>query len=142
MKKIMLITIIGILLITLISAVVVNINKNLNFTPAQATALDSLGLRTYSVIDYDIGDEIERCLKREEAINSCRKFKTYYLNCFEYDEDEIECLTLEKIYYTNQEMLDILDNWEEERIRVIADVKLSRESRTKEVIREGETTSK
>lgn len=78
-------------------------------------------------------DENETCIEESEFIREiCSETTIIYSNG--------KCLTWKEIYYTEQEILNILDDWEEERIRLIADVKISRDSRDKTIIREGVTT--
>ncbi len=140
--------IVGIFLVALVTALTIsNINKNLTFTKNQSDALSKVSLNNYEVTDYQLGiDEVERCLKKENAINTCKKFKTYYMNCSLYNITEVEeggdCTIGDKIYYTEQEIINISDNWEKERLRLIADATISRENRQREIIREGITEIK
>ncbi len=167
MKKIILGIIIGIFLVALVTALTIsNINKTITFTKEQSDALSKVNLNNYEVTDYQLGiEEVERCLKKENAINTCKKFKTYYNNCSLYNITEIEecilwdenglecveyniteqkgeCITLDKIYYTEQEIINISDNWEKERLKLIAGATISRENRQREIIREGVTEIK
>ncbi len=120
-----------------------NINKTITFTKEQSDALSKVSLNNYEVIDYQLGtDEVERCLTKENAINTCKRFKTYYNNCSEYGNESLECITLDKIYYTEQEIINISDNWEKERLELIADATISRESKEREIVREGTTEIK
>ena len=131
-----------IFLITIVTAgVVSDINKTISLTAEQSKNLKDLGLDNYTTTDYILSiEENERCLTKYNTINTCKKFPTYYNECSLFNETNEECLILEKIYYTEQEMINILDSWEEQRIKQIADVKSERDSRTKEKIREGTTT--
>ena len=144
MKKIMTGIIVGIFLVALVTTLMSsNIDKEITFTKEQSDALSSVDLNNYEVVDYQLGtEEVERCLKKENAINTCKRFKTYYENCSEYNETNLECITLDKIYYTKQEIINISDNWEKERLELIADATISRENRQKEIIREGVTEVK
>jgi len=164
MKKIILFVIVGIFLVALVTALTIsNINKNITFPKEQSDALSRVDLNNYEVTDYQLEtEEVERCLKKENAINTCKKLKTYYMNCSLYDITEVEecilwdeecleyemmkqqgeCINLDKIYYTEKEIRDILDHWEKERLKLIADATISRENRQKEIIREGTTEIK
>lgn len=173
MKKIILMGIVLVLIAGFIVAGgIININKSNEYPKEQKDALTSINLDSYNVLDYEIGTErIERCLKRIDTIeyicetsdengtlinttcyqdisriNSCKTFSTNYLNCFEYNMTEgyeEECLTWEKLYYTEQEIINILNGWEEERIKLIANAKINRDARQEKIItREGITTIK
>lgn len=154
MKKILITIISMMMLIVIISALVININKDIKLTPEQKTKLEELSLDTYNVTDFEIGTEqFGRCLNQkkywgeqrsENVINACQTFKTHYQNCSEYNMTGNtigECITWEKLYYTEEEMIDILDNWEEARIKLIANTKINRDAKpNKTITREGVTT--
>lgn len=168
LKKIIITIILGMFLISLATAgIILSINKDITLTEEQKDALSSIELNNYNVIDYQLGaEEIERCLNKEKcweelyeiydektdqminisievcesALNTCKRFKTYYEDCLEYNE--IECISPNKIYYTEQETINILDNWEKERLKLIASATISRENIQREIIREGVTEIK
>ena len=143
MKRIILILMVGIFLTAIVTSAIIGISKDITFTKEQKDALTSINLEDYNTIDYSLGiDGVERCLKKENAINTCKKFKTYYITCLEYDEEDLECKSEQKIYYTEQEMINILDDWEKERLKLIAEATISRKDNQKEIIREGVTSVK
>lgn len=153
MKKILLTFIIGMFLlsIVLISAgIISNINKDLEVTEEQKQALINISLETYNITDSNLGTEkVERCLKKEGAINKCKTFPTFYNNCSEYNVTEFEeniteqeCIKWEKIYYSEREILEKLDEWEKQSIELIANATISRADKQREIVREGLTTIK
>lgn len=153
-NKILLILGISVLVIALTTAgIISNLNKDLSLTSEQKTALETLSLTSYNIVDSNIGtSQIERCLKKDGAINACKRFPTSYENCSKYnltiiDENSTEqergdCIEYKTIYYTEEELIKTLDDWEMQRIELIANVTIQRQSRTKEIIREGITTIK
>ena len=100
------------------------------------TALNSLGLSNWIIKDYEIGTEqVERCLIKENKLSACQQFKTFYTNCSSYNETSNECLVMNKLYYTESEMTNILNEWENERINLIANTKISRDNKVKQEIK-------
>ena len=120
-----------------------NIDKDIKLTEEKQTALNSLGLSQWTIKDYEIGTEqVERCLIKENKLSACQQFKTFYTNCSSYNETSNECLVMNKLYYTESEMTNILNEWENERINLIANTKISRDNKVKQEIRTGETIIK
>ena len=120
-----------------------NIDKSLNvFTKSEKTALDNKNLGSYSVTDYDIGEDYKkRCLTKKFAINTCQRFQTYYMNCTLYNEEVGECLNEVRRDFTDEEMSTKMNNWEEERLKGIAQVEIVRQNPDVEVpTKEGTTT--
>lgn len=132
---------------------IINRNKDITLTKAEKTALESVNLGEYTVKDFDKGNDLkERCLKKDGAINTCREFDTYWWDCKEWNmvEDEEgkpkegrDCLDLQKEYFTDKEMLEIMDAWEKSRMEAIADATIQRQNEAaKEQTKEGTTTIK
>lgn len=123
------------------------IDKIIPVTIVQLETLEEINLDTYDVKDYEIGtDEVKRCLNKEGVINTCETIDTSYQECslmnityFDGNETSEECLAYEKVYYTEEEIIEKLDAWELERINNIASVTASRESNIPTLVREGVT---
>lgn len=131
MKKLALL-IIGILLVATVTAgIIANRDKEIKLTKKEKNALTTVNLDEYEVFDYTKGtEEAERCLYKANAINTCNIFNTYYYT-----------LKGTKVYFTEIELLNNMDDWEKVRMKSIANATSIRQNKVaKEKIREGITT--
>lgn len=137
MKKLM-ILFVGILLVGTVIAVGVSVrNRNLEVSEKSKRILDRIGLTDYNVNDTNIGTEvIERCLSYSDILNSCKVFDKFYNNCSVLSG---EC---NKVYYTDAELLTIMDRWEDNRINQVAQRYDTNINRTRTPERTGKTTIK
>lgn len=143
MNKKIIAVVVGFFLIGIVFAVgeVIERNKDITLTGEQKSALENAGFNLqYERTVYDIGtDEKKLCLEGE-TIHTCETFKTYYINCLG-DDPFGECLDQEKVYLTKEEMDTILDDWEEERIKGIANAFMTRQERAEQTLIETGTTT-
>jgi len=108
-----------------------NIDKTIKLTTKEKDALTSIGLGDYLVRDITKGtNEIERCLYKPNAINTCERFLTYYIDSKN-----------NTVYYSSAELLSIMNTWEKLRMKHIANMTINEISKPNEKkIREGITT--
>lgn len=118
--------IIGLCILALISFAIAgdvgNIDRTITLSKEQKGALTDMNLGSYDTTIHTIGTgEIEFCMEKAGVINSCKRITTYYYT---------DCLVGDctKVYYTPQEIDNIIDDYEEEKIKQIADAKIEREA--------------
>lgn len=122
--KLILTFVIGLFLVGgAIAGIVINLDRDVELTKPQKDALTEINLDEYTVADYSIGNNnlVERCLIKEGAINSCKVFNVTDLN--------------------GAEITAMLDDWEQKRIKQIADVRIERDARPEKVETGSGTTS-
>ena len=119
-----------ILLIGLVGSVVAgltlaNNDKTITFTKDEKAKLTSRGITNPIITDSDIKvngvkNRVKRNLYQEDAINDFTIINTYFMNCTEYNEAK-ECLNEERIDYTNEQIENKLDAWQESRLKGLAE---------------------
>lgn len=146
MKKLMIVLIFAVLLIGTVLAgagVFENKDKDIILTKVQKNALKDMDLEQYTLTDIMISDDvIERCLYKKDAVNTCQRVPTFYMKCGLTNETSHMCITEVRVDYSEAEIDSILDDWEKQRLEVIADTKISRDGKTKTKVAEGITTIK
>ena len=65
---------IGILVLGLVTAGLTALSRDIILTKERKTALVTIGLTDYQTTEYQIGNEIERCLYKFRLIDKCQRF--------------------------------------------------------------------
>ncbi len=147
MKKITIVTLVTLLLVTTIIAQVgISLNnREINtLTKTQTTALENINLKDYNTTDYELDGKYKRCLNKKNCVDSIVEVCDLPNQA---EEEVCENVTLTKCYnvinscsnYITNESL--LDEWEENKIGRIANVTIQRNNIPVKV-REGVSTIK
>ena len=131
MKTKLIILIIGIFLVgTVVAGVgLFSIDKEADYLDrTQETTLSNVGINNWSYEDKEDTDYMKRCLISPSEFNlPCSPLmKTYWENCTIINTNRSECNEWTRINYTTKEKSDMLDEWEEERMKGIANVRKER----------------
>jgi len=90
-------------------------DKDIEIPKAEKELLSRAGLVSYEVPELQC--DAEECNRISivvpGVINTDKKFKPYWMNCTEYElDDPQECITEERVYYTNEQLQDQVNKWE------------------------------
>ena len=130
MKKIT-ILILGLVLATIVlaGAVLQNVDKDVELDKETYDELVLAGMTDYTVSKIRCNNvECESvCVVKSGMINTCYKPSPSWENCTVYEENNITCNTYETIYFTNAELEEQRDNFEEEaRSRVLTRYRINK----------------
>ena len=136
------------LLVGSITAIGITLNnRDLSLTREQKTSLESINLADYSTTDYLLNGNYSRCLNKEvcqvEQVEFCDGNWDDKINDTIYECYDIPVTKCRNVINTCSGYMEEskLDSWEEEKLKRIADVTITRNN-PPEIVREGITTIK